>query len=160
MTSIVNVTEENQDTYLDGIAEIENLSFPSPWSPNAFIQEIRNPFSRLWALLVDKALVGYICFWMLESEIQLINIAIHPKARGRGFGGRLLTKMIESDVSKDMHSIWLEVRVSNLTAQKLYESLGFEEVGRRPRYYKDTNEDAIVMSLFLSEKEMYRKASN
>ncbi|MBU2497451.1 MAG: ribosomal protein S18-alanine N-acetyltransferase [Proteobacteria bacterium] len=160
MTSIINVTPQNQDVHLDRILTIETLSFTSPWSPNAFAEEVRNPISRLWVLVVNKALMGYICFWMFDTEIQVLNIAVHPKARGRGFAEHLLAKMIESGMSKGIHQVWLEVRLSNLAAQGLYRKLGFEEVGRRPRYYKDTNEDAIVMSLTLSEGIIQRRVAN
>ncbi|MCJ7595358.1 MAG: ribosomal protein S18-alanine N-acetyltransferase [Desulfobacterales bacterium] len=151
MTSIVGVNPENQPVYLDRILAIETLSFPSPWSFGAFEQEVKNPISRLWVLTANKAVAGYICFWIFDAEIQLINVAVHPKARGRGYAEHLLNRMIESGLSKGIHQVWLEVRLSNVAAQGLYRKLGFEEVGRRPRYYGDTDEDAIVMSLTISE---------
>ena len=160
MTVLVNITQGNYETYLDAIMEIERLSFPTPWSRNAFVQELTNPVSHLWALLAGGALSGYICFWMFDSEIQLINVAVHPEKRGNGLGLFLLEKMIETGVANGMHKIWLEVRTSNLPAQKLYDKLGFSTVGRRPLYYRDTNEDAILMSLSLSERPAYRKVSN
>ena len=140
--------------------EIENLSFISPWSINAFKTEVANPISHLWALTADKNLLGYICFWMFDSEIQVINLAIHPQKRGHRFGYLLLAKMIVTGISKGMQNVWLEVRPSNLAAKSLYEKLGFEEVNRRRQYYTDTNEDAIVMALGLTQKEHYYLASN
>lgn len=160
MTSLVEVTRENCDFYLEGILEIETLSFPSPWSHRSFLQEVKNPISHLWALTVDWAVSGYVCFWMFDSEIQLINIAIHPERRSNGFGYLLLSRMIEKGVSSGMHHVWLEVRLSNLAARKLYEKLGFEGVGRRPRYYRDTNEDALIMSLSLVERIPHSRLSN
>jgi ribosomal-protein-alanine N-acetyltransferase len=160
MTSIVAITTENYEIYLNRILEIESLSFPSPWSPKAFKGEIKNPISHLWALKVDEVLSGYICFWLYDSEIQLINLAVHPHKRGKGFAHYLLTKMIEAGISKGKQYIWLEVRPSNRTALRLYAKLGFEAVNRRPRYYADTNEDAIIMALTLSANAGYRLASN
>ena len=160
MTSLINITAENSRNYLEHIFEIELLSFPSHWSLNAFQQEIKKPISHLWGLTVNDVISGYICFWMFDSEIQLINLAVHPKMRGKHLGYYLLAKMIKTGISKGMQYIWLEVRISNMAAIRLYEKLGFQEVGRRSRYYRDTNEDAIVMSLTLSEKESYRMASN
>jgi len=160
MSDLVPVTRENQDTFLDGILEIETLSFPSPWSSGAFKQEIDNPISHLWAMIADGSLAGYICFWMFDTEIQLINIAIHPQWRGTGCGKHLITKMIETGVSRGIHQIWLEVRVSNMAAQQLYHGLGFEAVGRRRGYYTDTKEDAMIMTLLLPGKERNRRVSN
>jgi ribosomal-protein-alanine N-acetyltransferase len=160
MTYLVSVTRKNCDAYLDGILEIENVSFPSPWSHRSFLQEVENPISHLWALTVDGFISGYISFWMFDSEIQLINIAVHPDRRSQGLGHLLLARMIEKGVSKGMRYIWLEVRLSNLAAQRLYQKAGFESVGRRPRYYRDTNEDAIIMSLSLTERVHYGRLSN
>ena len=160
MTSLLRMTSENVELYLDRIHEIEIISFPSPWSIHAFRQEARNPVSYLWALFVHSALVGYICFWLLDIELQLVNVAVHPHARGKGLGNYLLTKMMELGLSKGIHHIWLEVRQSNTTARSLYEKFGFEEVGRRRNYYTDNNEDAIVMSLTLLQGHPYRSASN
>jgi [ribosomal protein S18]-alanine N-acetyltransferase len=160
MNSLVDITQANCDSYLDAIMEIERLSFPTPWSRNAFLQELKNPISHLWALLDGRTLSGYMCFWMFDSEIQLINVAIHPEKRGIGLGLFLMGKMIEAGVANGMHKIWLEVRTSNLPAQRLYDKLGFMTVGRRRLYYRDTNEDAIVMSLSLAERSTVRRVAN
>ena len=147
MSFLILVHEENQAAFLPRILEIERLSFPSPWSIHAFREELKNPVSQLWALISHGALQGYVCFWMIDAEIHLLHIAVHPLARGNGFGDRLLGKMIDVGVSKGLDTAWLEVRVSNVVAQKLYRKHGFSDMGRRLRYYRDTNEDAIVMSL-------------
>lgn len=160
MTLLIDITQGNCESYLDAIMEIERLSFPTPWSRNAFVQELKNPVSHLQALLEEGSLSGYMCCWMFDSEIQLINVAVHPEKRGKGLGRLLMGKMIDTGVANGMHQIWLEVRTSNLPARKLYDKLGFSTVGRRPLYYRDTHEDAIVMSLSLSERPAYRKVSN
>ena len=160
MIRLIEITAENYQNYLDQIIEIENVSFPSPWSINAFKAEIKNPNCHLWGLTKGKVLLGYICFWMFDSEIQVINIAVHPQNRRQSLGYHILTKTIETSISKGIKHIWLEVRPSNLPAKRLYEKLGFKKVGRRARYYTDTNEDAIVMSLALSQKETWRMVSN
>ena len=160
MIRLIEITTENYQDYLDQILQIENVSFTSPWSINAFKAEIKNPSCHLWGLTTGKVLLGYICFWMFDSEIQVINVAVHPKNRRQSLGYYILTKTIEASLSKGIRHIWLEVRPSNLPARKLYEKLGFKKVGRRPRYYTDTNEDAIVMSLALTEKETLRMVSN
>ncbi len=154
MTSLVKINPENYHLYLEQILEIEILSFSSPWSRYAFLEEINNPISHLWGVKEGKALSGNLCFWMFDREIQFINLAVHPEKRNKGFGHYLLTKMIEECISKGVPNIWLEVRRSNLSAKRLYERLGFEPVGCRPRYYKDSNEDAIIMAMTLTEMKM------
>lgn len=160
MTSLVTITKENSQPFLQKILEIEELSFPSPWSVHALKSEVENPISHLWALRMGPFLSGYICFWMFDREIQLISVAVHPHDRGKGLGQYLLTEMIETGISRGMRQIWLEVRPSNSVAKGLYERLGFEEAYRRSRYYPDTHEDAIVMSLNLLEKDPCHSISN
>jgi ribosomal-protein-alanine N-acetyltransferase len=150
MTSLVQVTSENQEFYLEKILEIETLSFSAPWSLNGFLQELENPFSQLWALVSDGVLLGYICFWMVQEEMQLLDLAVHPRHKGLGHGTFLLAKMIDHAFSKGISRIWLEVRVSGSAARKLYEKFGFLESGRRRNYYTDPLEDAILMSLGLT----------
>ena len=154
MTSLIKINPENYHLYIEKVLEIENLSFLSPWGYQAFLEELRNPISHLWGVTENKILYGNLCFWMFDREIQLINLAVHPKKRCKGFGLYLLTKMIEECISKGIPNIWLEVRRSNLAAKSLYDKLGFEAVGCRPRYYSDTNEDAIIMALALTEMKL------
>jgi len=149
MTSLVQVTIENHEFYLDRLLEIENLSFSAPWSLNGFLQELENPVSQLWALMSDKVLLGYFCFWAVREEMQLLDLAVHPTHRSRGHGSYLLTKMIDLALSRGISRIWLEVRVSGGAARRLYEKFGFVESGLRRNYYTDPAEDAIVMSLGL-----------
>jgi ribosomal-protein-alanine N-acetyltransferase len=150
MTALIRVSPENYEFYLDQILEIENLSFSAPWSGNGFLQEIENPVAQLWALMHDRVLLGYLCFWTVREEMQLLDLAVHPRYRGRGHGTYLLTNMIDLACSKGISRIWLEVRRSGLTAKKLYEKFGFVESGLRRNYYTGPEEDAIVMSLGLT----------
>jgi [ribosomal protein S18]-alanine N-acetyltransferase len=160
MNHLLKISPEDFPIYAEQILEIENCSFPSPWSINAFKGEIKKSISHLWALISDKHLIGYICFWMFDNEIQVINFAVHPTNRRQRLGQFLLTRMIETGVSKGLKSIWLEVRPSNLAARSLYSKVGFHEVGRRPRYYRETNEDALIMTLELSKQKNYNPDTN
>jgi ribosomal-protein-alanine N-acetyltransferase len=154
MTSFVKINTENYHLHIERILEIENLSFPSPWSRRAFLDEIKNPVSHLWVVVENKVLSGNMCFWMFDREIQVINFAVHPQKRNRGLGQYLLTKMIEEGISKGVPNMWLEVRRSNSPAKHLYEKFGFEAVGCRPRYYNETNEDGVIMALTLTEMKL------
>ena len=91
-------------------------------------------------------IVGYIGSWIVQGEAQITNIAVDPDFRRRGIGESML-KEFESIVKNSLGvaAMTLEVRPSNLSAIHLYEKFGFRSVGRRPRYYVDNNEDAIIM---------------
>jgi len=153
MPHIIEIGPDNFSVYAEEILEIENASFPSPWSINAFKAETEKHISHLWVLISETTVSGYICFWLLETEIQLINLAVHPKKRGIRLGQFLLTRMIEKGVSERIKNVWLEVRPSNCGARNLYKKMGFHEAGIRPKYYSESNEDAILMSLALSSSE-------
>jgi ribosomal-protein-alanine N-acetyltransferase len=146
MISVERVTVENFQRFQGDILRVERRSFPSPWILRSFEEEIKRPVSQMWVLLVDGELGGYICFWVVGGEVHLMNVAVHPKRRRRGLGGRLLEKMIEVGETEGAEMAWLEVRPSNLVARALYKKAGFGEVGLRPNYYRETNEDAIIMS--------------
>jgi [ribosomal protein S18]-alanine N-acetyltransferase len=158
MHRLIEVKPDNFSDYIEGILTIEQVSFLSPWSLNAFKSETEKHISHLWVLVTETSVTGYICFWMLEDEIQLINIAVHREKQRNQLGQLLLTRMIEKGVSNGIKNVWLEVRPSNLGARHLYKKMGFIETGRRPGYYSETNEDAILMSLDLSshEREPFR----
>lgn len=147
MNRLVHITPANAGRYLERVLEIENLSFPTPWSVWAFRDELRKSLSRLWGWKVQGRLQGYICYWVAMREIQVLNVAVHPDWRRKGIGGLLIQQAVRSGITHRAEDLWLEVRTSNRSARNLYEKLGFREVGRRPRYYRDTGEDAIVMTL-------------
>ncbi len=150
MTALFRMTSQDLRTHQDRILEIETLSSPSPWGLSAFEAETTNPFSRFWGVTGHDTLRGYICFWLCDRAYELLNIAVHPEARRNGLGKHLMEWMFRQGIAEGINKIWLEVRPSNRIARKLYCKMGFGEVARRPRYYRDSNEDAIVMACGLS----------
>lgn len=130
----------------DEVAEIEARSFSMPWNRRAFWEECSNENTFYLVAMLDRKIVGYIGAWIVQGEAQITNVAIDPEFRRRGIGESLLREF-ESIVknSRGVSALTLEVRPSNLGAIRLYEKLGFISVGRRPRYYVDNNEDAIIM---------------
>ncbi len=152
MPDLLEIGPDNFPVYADEILDIERASFLSPWSFNAFRAEAEKSFSHLWVMTSEGRVSGYICFWILGSEIQLLNIAVRPDSRRRRLGRLLLEKMIEEGLSGGVKNIWLEVRRSNTAARNLYIMMGFVETGIRPNYYSETNEDAITMSLELRDE--------
>lgn len=130
---------------LDDVQEIERLCFPTPWSRAAFLNEIHFEKSVFKTLKMGTRLIGYGGFWHLLDEIHISNIAIHPTYQRQGFGRMLLTHLLEEAVARGTVQASLEVRRSNMAAQKLYSGFGFRVVTVRKKYYRDTNEDALIM---------------
>ncbi len=139
---------------LDGVLAIEEASFPVPWSRESFRFEMReNPYAGNVVLKTSGLVVGYACFWILDEELKINNIAIHPDWRGRKLGKRLLRYLLDLGRSEGCAEAALEVRPSNEVAREMYRRHGFEEVGRRKGYYRDTHEDAILMVAKLAPEE-------
>lgn len=129
------------------VHEIERLSFRTPWPAYAFEQELDG--NRLARYLVARAgdeVVGFGGLWMMVDEAHITTIGVHPGWRRQGVGRRLLLNLAELAAAIRARRMTLEVRPSNEAAQALYRAFGFDVVGRRPRYYTDDGEDALVMT--------------
>ncbi|MFC1841393.1 ribosomal protein S18-alanine N-acetyltransferase [Thermodesulfobacteriota bacterium] len=146
--------------YAEQIIDIENYSFPTPWSAKAFVAETEKQISNFWALVDEDNIIGYVCFWMLEPEIHIINFAVKFEKRNKGIGKLLLKHVIDIGTGKKIEKVWLEVRPSNLPAISIYKKFGFYETGRRIGYYSGTGEDAIIMKLDIRREYPDLKASN
>jgi ribosomal-protein-alanine N-acetyltransferase len=134
---------------LDEVMAIERSSFTYPWSARFFLQEIAAQCARPIVAEINGRIVGYILFWILPDAVDIHNIAVHPDYRRQGIGRQLLDQAITSARTRASLRVTLEVRKSNLSAQKLYESQGFAVTGMRKGYYSDDGEDAIAMALEL-----------
>lgn len=140
---------------IPAIFAIEKESFPTPWSRLTFLAELNQPVSHFLVIgpspPAPREIWGYIIFWVAADEMHLLNLAVHPKQRRRGLARVLLTAGLDRARTLGVKVAWLEVRPSNAAARALYESFGFKEVGLRPQYYDDTNEDAILLALHWEE---------
>ncbi|MDH8678620.1 ribosomal protein S18-alanine N-acetyltransferase [Fusibacter bizertensis] len=131
---------------IDRVFEIETNSFTTPWSKESFHQElIENTLAEYYVLELDDYIIGYGGMWLIIDEIHITNIAIDTPFRGHGYSKTLMYALIEFGAANGYHHMTLEVRVSNDVAIALYEKIGFTGVGKRPKYYIDTGEDALVM---------------
>ena len=144
---IILINIENMTTlHLDGVEEIENLSFKIPWSRNAFMDELTRNESAIYKVaMYGKKVVGYAGMWKVFDEGHITNIAVHPEFRKSGVGSRLLESMLETAREQGIVAMTLEVRKSNVAAQHLYHKYGFRTEGERRRYYADNGEDALIM---------------
>ncbi len=127
------------------IAELETICFSDPWSENSIAQELTNPLS-LWLVAVEENRVaGYIGSQTVMGETDMMNVAVHPDFRRRGVAQDLIVNLVEALKAQNSHCLTLEVRASNTPAIKLYEKLGFSQVGKRPGYYRKPKEDAFIL---------------
>ena len=132
-------------SHVPQIAQLEKRCFSDPWSEKSIASELENPLS-VWLVAVDGGqLIGYVGSQTLLGETDMMNLAVAPEARRQGTGRALVLALVDALTEKGSHSLMLEVRVSNTPAQKLYESLGFSQVGRRPKYYVNPREDALIL---------------
>lgn len=154
------------------VAALEKMIFSMPWSAHAFEYELRyNPMAYFSVVRLknpnagqgeqdspkgqrentsevspERQILGYGGFWLILDEAHICTLAVHPNWRRRGIGELLLTHLIDQAMKLHAAVLTLEVRVSNLAAQRLYQKYGFVAAGLRKRYYSDNNEDALIMT--------------
>jgi [ribosomal protein S18]-alanine N-acetyltransferase len=128
---------------LPQVIAIERRSFPTPWSLAMFVLELSKPSGVCLAAVEEQTMVGYLVCSRYDQVWHLMNIAVDPAARRRGLATGLLAAMLERAGPEEPYT--LEVRTSNAPAIALYERFGFRSAGTRPRYYRDTGEDAMIM---------------
>lgn len=140
---------------LDAIEQIEQRAYPHPWSRAVLRNAVRGDedFSYFYVARLEMSeaacgpIIGYHHFWLVADELHILNIAIDPAYQRRGYAGQLLQFAFDFGQQRGALSAFLEVRASNLPAQKLYASFGFTRIDTRSGYYSDTHEDAYVMRL-------------
>lgn len=124
---------------INGIKAVENRCFSTPWSENMIISSIENGCIMVVAE-IDNKVVGYAG---LYPSGDITNVAVIPNEQGKGYGTELVKELIKVAKINDIEKLFLEVRVSNIKAIKLYEKCGFEKISVRKKYYKD-GEDALI----------------
>jgi ribosomal-protein-alanine N-acetyltransferase len=141
------------------VAALERATFSDPWSPDSFVQLVRN--GDAFFTVADlgapgdapQELIGYVVAWFVLDEGEVANIAVSAAARGQGVGARLLDAALAEARRRGVLQVFLEVRESNTVARRLYASRGFFELGRRRRYYRHPVEDALVLRCALTPAE-------
>jgi len=131
---------------LPTVTRLDALSFSQPWSQNAYQTELANQGARCWVAQADEQVVAILVIWRVLDEAHIATVAVHPEFRRRGIGRLLLKTGMEAAHAEGARIYQLEVRAGNAAAQKMYEDFGFGVVGRRPRYYRDNGEDAVLMT--------------
>ena len=127
------------------VAALEKECFRDPWSERSIASELENPLS-MWIVAVnDGAGVGYVGSQSVMGEADMMNIAVSASCRRQGIAQELVQRLVAALAEKEVYSLTLEVRASNAPAKALYEKLGFSEIGRRPNYYRNPKEDALIL---------------
>ena len=131
--------------HVDDIAALEKICFSDPWSPASIASELDNPLS-LWLVAVDNGrTAGYVGSQSVLDGADMMNIAVDASYRRQGIAEKLVQKLVEGVSDKGAICLLLEVRATNDPAVKLYQKLGFVQVGRRPNYYRNPKEDALIL---------------
>jgi ribosomal-protein-alanine N-acetyltransferase len=131
---------------LDAVERIERASYAAPWSRSMFAGELAKPTSICLGAFADEAeLAGFLVVSRYVDAWHVMNLAVAPEKRASGLGTALMQQMFELTADDGNRGYTLEVRVSNLSAIRLYERLGFASKGVRRGYYTDNREDALIM---------------
>ena len=144
--SLNSITDPRQ---LQALVRLELAAhLHSPWTAEMMRQELAHADAGIWGILDPETgdLGAMLIFRDQCDEVQILDVAVHPEARRRGWARRLVGALVQQAEAAGRLSITLEVRASNGAAIALYEGCGFVQVGRRPRYYTNPPEDALVMS--------------
>jgi ribosomal-protein-alanine N-acetyltransferase len=168
-TNLPYIVEPMRLRDIKEVMEIEHDSFPSPWSARAYRYELLGNDSSHYFVVRQRwtekprlsllarirrslgvrkrpVILGYGGFWLMAGEAHISTIAVQPNWRRRGIGELLLAAMLDRATELEAEIATLEVRVSNVTAQNLYQKYGFQQVGLKRQYYRDRNEDALILS--------------
>jgi len=128
------------------VIEVEQASFATPWTTDIFYQELLdNQHAHYFVVELEGKVVGYIGTWAIFEDAQITNIAVMPAYRGKKLGEKLFGYAVHYLIQIGAQRLSLEVRQSNIPAQRLYRKFGLVPGGIRKNYYTDNQEDAIVM---------------
>lgn len=130
---------------VEQIAAIEEASMPNPWKAPSYIEAIDSDHAFIIVAMDSDKVAGFAVFYLTPPEAELPDIVVDKSYRGQGLGAQLLSYAHEVLTSKNIDTLFLEVRESNAPARGLYTKMGFEEIGKRKYFYSNPVEDAICM---------------
>ncbi len=131
---------------IDSIYRIECASFSMPWLKETLVHDMTLSYSRYWMAEIRGIPAGYACFWFVEGEAQLVNLAVAPGMRRQGAGAELIRAGLREAGDFQCRTVFLEVRVSNLPAQELYRTFGLTVRSLRKNAYEKPMEDGYIMA--------------
>ena len=131
------------------LALLDKECFSVPWSEDSFYKEATNPLAEYIIARIDDKIVGYAGFWSVSGEGQITNIAVLKEYRRNKIAYKMISSLIERAKELKLETLSLEVRESNIAAINLYLGMSFKKVGTRKKYYKNPEENAVLMDLVL-----------
>ena len=141
---MITITPMTAD-HVPQVAALESICFSDPWSEKSVASELTNPLSLWLVALEGDTIAGYVGSQSVLGESDMMNVAVHPDFRRRRIGEALVLELVEQLKARGNYCLTLEVRASNDPARKLYEKLGFQQVGLRKNYYRNPKEDACIL---------------
>lgn len=132
-------------SHVPQVAELEKLCFSDPWSEKSVASELENELAHWLVAVEGDRVAGYVGSQTVCGETDMMNVAVHPDFRRQGIAEALVKGLVADLKEMGSRCLTLEVRASNIPAQKLYEKLGFAQVGKRPKYYRNPKEDALIL---------------
>ena len=133
---------------IPAIEAIETTAFYDAWNENMLRNELDNALTTYVVMESEGKIIGYAGFWLVAGEAQVTRVAVLEELRGLGLGTRLTAALVNKAWELGAEAVTLEVRESNLAAQKAYLTCGFASEGIRPNYYEDNHENAVIMWLY------------
>jgi ribosomal-protein-alanine N-acetyltransferase len=127
----------------------QRTSGSASWSHNKYQDRLGNESGVVLVAEGHHEIFGFIVAQVISGECEIENVAVLPANQRQGTGRALLTATISAARERGCEAVWLEARESNLAARKFYQAIGFNEAGRRARYYRDPDEDAVILKLTL-----------
>ena len=134
-----------ESSHVKAVAALEKICFSDPWSEKSIGDELNNPLSLWLAAVEGEKVLGYVGSQTVLGETDMMNVAVDPSVRRQHLGENLILSLVEALKAENSHSLTLEVRESNAPAIGLYEKLGFFQVGKRPNYYRNPRENALIL---------------
>ena len=134
------------------VVVIEAESFYDAWNENMVLGEVNNNLTHYLIMEANGVTIGYAGFWLVAGEAQVTRVAVTKEERGKNYGTRLTAALINKAWELEAEAVTLEVRESNIAAQRAYLTCGFASEGIRPNYYEDNHENAVIMWLYRKGK--------
>ena len=144
MTPVVTITPLRR-RHIGDVMAIERQVFPKPWSASLFEGELGRSGRTYVVARVGARLVGYAGVLLMADDGHVATIAVDPSWQGQQIATRLMVELMHQALALGAEQITLEVRVTNVRAQRIYQRFGFAPAGARKGYYADNGEDALVM---------------
>lgn len=129
---------------IDELVDLEKLCFAYHWTREQFLMGLERGVFKILGVRQDNRLSGYMAFSLIDDEMEILNLAVHPDFRGKGMGKSLLNRAFEICRKKGITKSFLDVKASNIPALELYRKFGYKQIGVRKKYYPDTKEDALL----------------